>query len=681
MPKKPKKVVAIVQARLGSIRLPKKVMADVNGTTLINLLLKRLKNSKKIDQILLATSDKNEDDELERYIKSLGFDVYRGKENDVLDRFAKAASLANADVIVRITGDCPLIDSYLVDEIIELYFNSKADYASNREPPTFPDGLDVEVMSFSALQKANEVASNAYDREHVTPFIINSKDFKKNYLRSPENLSDFRWTVDEKDDLDLVRFIFKSFAPRINFSYQEILNLAASNSELFRLNSRIKRNEGGEMNTGNKLWRRAKSIIPGGNMLLSKRPEMFAPELWPAYFSKAKGCKVWDLDNREFTDMSLMGVGTNILGYGNDEVDESVKVAIQNGNLSTLNCAEEVELSSELLSLHSWADMVRLARTGGEANAIAIRIARAASGKEKVAICGYHGWHDWYLSANLADDKNLDGHLLAGLTPNGVPRELKGSVIPFSYNAIDELEKLISTNDIGVIKMEVSRNFQPKDNFLQKVRAIASKHNIILIFDECSSGFRQSLGGLHKVYEVEPDICIFGKALGNGYAITAVIGRREVMDIAQSTFISSTFWTERSGPTAAVKTLEVMKSLKSWEVITRVGKEISNGWQDLAKKYKLDLSVTGIPSMASFKINSNNWLKYKTYIVQEMLKENILATNTIYVSVAHKQSDIKNYFDVLDKIMNVIALCENDDFEIDQVLDGPICHSGFQRLN
>lgn len=681
MPKKPKKVIAIVQARLGSIRFPKKVMADVNGETLISLLLKRLKNSKKIDQILLATSDRNVDDELAIYIKSLGFDVYRGNETDVLDRFAKAALSAKADVIVRITGDCPLIDSHLVDEVIKLYLSSKADYASNREPPTFPDGLDVEVISFSALQKANEIASAAYDREHVTPFIINSKDFKKYYLRSPENLSNFRWTVDEKDDLDLVRFIFKSFAPRCNFSYQEVLELAESNNELFQLNSHIKRNEGGEMNTGNKLWRRAKSIIPGGNMLLSKRPEMFAPELWPAYFSKAKGCKVWDLDNREFTDMSLMGVGTNILGYGNDEVDESVKEAIQNGNLSTLNCAEEVELSSELLSLHSWADMVRLARTGGEANAIAIRIARAASGKEKVAICGYHGWHDWYLSANLADDKNLDGHLLAGLTPNGVPRELKGSVIPFSYNAIDELEKLISTNDIGVIKMEVSRNFQPKDNFLQKVRAIASKHNIILIFDECSSGFRQSLGGLHKVYEVEPDICIFGKALGNGYAITAVIGRREVMDIAQSTFISSTFWTERIGPTAAVKTLEVMKSLKSWEVITRVGKEISNGWQDLAKKYKLDVSVTGIPSMASFKVNSNNWLKYKTYIVQEMLKENILATNTIYVSVAHKQSDIKNYFDVLDKVMNVIALCENDDFEIDQVLDGPICHSGFQRLN
>ena len=681
MPKKPKKVVAIVQARLGSIRFPKKVMADVNGETLISLLLERLKNSKKIDQILLATSDRNVDDELEIYIKSLGFDVYRGNETDVLDRFAKAALSAKADVIVRITGDCPLIDSHLVDEVIKLYLNSKADYASNREPPTFPDGLDVEVISFSALQKANEIASTAYDREHVTPFIINSKDFKKYYLRSPENLSNFRWTVDEKNDLDLVRFIFKSFAPRCNFSYQEVLELAEANSELFQLNSHIKRNEGGKMSTGNKLWRRAKSIIPGGNMLLSKRPEMFAPELWPAYFSKAKGCRIWDLDNREFTDMSLMGVGTNILGYGHDEVDEAVKVVIQNGNLSTLNCPEEVELSSELLSLHSWADMVRLARTGGEANAIAIRIARAAAGKEKVAICGYHGWHDWYLSANLADDKNLDGHLLAGLTPNGVPRELKGSVIPFSYNAIDELEKLISTNDIGVIKMEVSRNFQPKDNFLQKVRAIASKNNIILIFDECSSGFRQSFGGLHKVYDVEPDICIFGKALGNGYAITAVIGRKEIMDIAQSTFISSTFWTERIGPTAAIKTLEVMNSLKSWEIITEVGKEISKGWQNLAQKYQLDISITGIPSMASFTINSANWIKYKTYIVQEMLKENILATNTIYVSVAHRKSDIKHYFAVLDKIMNVIALCENDDFKIDHVIDGPLCHSGFQRLN
>jgi len=334
-----------------------------------------------------------------------------------------------------------------------------------------------------------------------------------------------------------------------------------------------------------------------------------------------------------------------------------------------------------LIELHPWADMVRLARTGGEANAMAIRIARAASGKDKVAICGYHGWHDWYLSANLDDDDNLSGHLLPGLNPKGVPKNLKGSVIPFNYNRIDELETIIKNHDIGVIKMEVSRNDEPQDDFLIKVRKIASENNIILIFDECTSGFRQSNGGLHKLYGVEPDMAVFGKALGNGYAITAVIGRKEVMDVAQSTFISSTFWTERIGPTAALKTLEVMDKTKSWELITNIGKGIGEKWKALGEKHQLPVKVSGLPSMIGFVIQSNEWLKYKTYITQEMLKNNILASNVIYVCTEHGQQEIDNYFQILESIFKVISACESNDMLIDSLLDGPVCHSGFKRLN
>jgi len=435
------------------------------------------------------------------------------------------------------------------------------------------------------------------------------------------------------------------------------------------------------MSKGKKLWIKAKRIIPGGNMLLSKRSEMFLPDQWPSYFKKAKGCKVWDLDGKIYTDMSIMGIGTNILGYGNDEVDEAVLNTIKNGNMSTLNCPEEVFLAEKLIELHPWADMVKLARTGGEANAIAIRIARAASGKDKVAICGYHGWHDWYLSANLGDDNNLSGHLMPGLSPKGVPQELKGSVIPFNYNCIGDLQSIIKRHDIGVIKMEVSRNDEPKDDFLVKVRKIASENNIILIFDECSSGFRQSNGGLHKLYDVEPDMAIFGKALGNGYAITAVIGTEEVMDIAQSTFMSSTFWTERIGPSAALKTLEVMDKIKSWELVTNIGKEIGKKWKALGKKYNIPIKIKGLPSMIGFVIKSNDWLKYKTYITQEMLKNNILASNVIYVCIDHGQQEIDNYFQILESIFRVISDCEINNRQIDSLLDGPVCQSGFKRLN
>ena len=249
---------------------------------------------------------------------------------------------------------------------------------------------------------------------------------------------------------------------------------------------------------GQNLWNKAKEIIPGGNMLLSKRSEMFLPDLWPSYFSKAKGCYIWDLNDRKLTDLSIMGIGTNILGYGNEEVDQSVKEVIQKGNMSTLNCPEEVYLAEKLLDIHKWANKVRFSRAGGEANSIAVRIARAATGKEKIAICGYHGWHDWYLSANLNKSKGLDGHLMPGLEPKGVPKNLEGTVFTFNYNKFDELEKLVKHQNIGVIKMEVERNNKPENQFLQKVRKLANEKQIVLIFDECTSGFRETFGGLHK---------------------------------------------------------------------------------------------------------------------------------------------------------------------------------------
>jgi glutamate-1-semialdehyde 2,1-aminomutase len=433
------------------------------------------------------------------------------------------------------------------------------------------------------------------------------------------------------------------------------------------------------MNKGQKLWKKAKSIIPGGNMLLSKNPDMFLPGYWPTYFSKAKGCKLWDLDNKEYIDMSLMGVGTNILGYGHPEVDESVNKAVKDGNMSTLNCPEEVFLAEKFIDLHPWADMIKFARTGGEANAIAIRIARAYSGRDKIAVCGYHGWHDWYLSANLTDKKNLNDHLLPGLDPLGVPQNLKGTVYPFSYNQYEQLEDLVNTHDIGVIKMEVERSMAPTDNFLQKVRSLATKRGLILIFDECTSGFRETFGGLHKKYDVEPDIAIFGKAIGNGYAITAVIGRKEIMQMAESTFISSTFWTERIGPTAAIKTLEVMEREKSWKKITKTGLEIKNQWQKMAERYELKLSYTGLSALPSFMIESKNQLAYKTLITQEMLLKGYLAGNSVYVCTEHNSEILNGYFEALDQVFNLIKECE-DGREVKNLLKGNICRTGFKRL-
>ena len=676
------KIVALVQARTGSVRLPQKVLKPILNKPMIELLLSRLSLSTELDEIVVATSEEKRDDKLESTVESLGFKCTRGSEKDVLNRFYKSAKFLEADVIVRITGDCPLVDSKLVDECIRGYKKFKVDYFSNIDPATYPDGLDIEVMSFQSLERANREADSDFDREHVTPYIRNSDSFSKSSIQNEEDLSSQRWSVDEPEDLIVVTKIFEYFSPDIFFDWKKVLELLKIRPELFEDNKKIKNNEGSNMGTGQKLYKRAKRVIPGGNMLLSKRPEMFLPEQWPSYFSRSKGCEVWDLDGNKFIDMSIMGIGTNILGYGHPEVDEAVQKTIQAGNMSTFNCSEEVYLSEKLVELHPWADMVRLARAGGEINSMAVRIARASTRRDKIAICGYHGWHDWYLSTNLNNDKNLDGHLLPGLQTDGVPRGLIGTTLPFNYNDIDQLEALIKDNkdEIAAIKMEVSRNEGPEDNFLQKVRDLATENNIILIFDECTSGFRETFGGLHKKYGIEPDLALFGKALGNGYAISACIGRQEFMQAAQQTFISSTFWTERIGPSAALKTLEVMERTKSWETITETGNSISKRWKILSDKYELDINTWGLPALSGFTFNSKNDLSYKTFITQEMLKKGYLAANSIYVCTEHTQEIIDGYFEALDPLFKIIKDCENG-LDIKTMLDGPISHSGFKRLN
>ena len=674
------KTIAIVQARMGSTRLPNKVMKTINSVPMIGLLLARLSQSKELDQIVVATSIDAKNITLIEYVRALGYACEQGSENDVLERYVSVAKAHQADVVVRITGDCPLVDPELVDECVRGFRAEQVDYFSNLTPPSYPDGLDIEVVTLAALELAMCESDKPFDHEHVTPYVREGGQFNTSSMQNDENLSSLRWTVDEPADFKVITNVFTHFAPDIHFTWQQVLELQYSQPSLFVANQKIIRNEGATMGNGQKLWKRAKQVIPGGNMLLSKRAEMFLPDLWPAYFSKAKGCKVWDLDGKEYIDMSIMGIGTNSLGYGHPEVDAAVMQTVSAGNMSTLNCPEEVYLAEKLIELHPWADMVRFARAGGEANAVAIRIARAASGKDKVAICGYHGWHDWYLSANLNDDKNLDGHLLPGLEPKGIPRNLKGTVLPFNYNNFAELEALVNAHDIGVIKMEVMRNNEPEDNFLHKVRQLATDKKIVLIFDECSSGFRQSYGGLHKVFGVEPDMAMFGKALGNGYAITAVIGKREVMEATQTTFISSTFWTERIGPTAALKTLEVMNRVKSWDQITNTGRDISTRWKALANKYGLSITTSGIPAFAGYSFNSDKALAYKTLITQEMLAKGYLATTSVYACTEHTENIVAGYFEALEPIYALIKECE-EGRDVMALLKGPVCHSSFKRLN
>ncbi len=426
----------------------------------------------------------------------------------------------------------------------------------------------------------------------------------------------------------------------------------------------------------NLLYNKAKKIILGGNMLVSKNPDMILPEYWPSYFHKTKKTHVWT-EHKKYLDM-MCYVGQNTLGYNHNDIDNEVIKKIKLGNMSTLNSPEEVELAEELLRIHSWADMVKFARSGGEANAMAIRIARAASRKDNIAICGYHGWHDWYLSVNLKNKNDLNDHLLPGLKPIGVPKKLINTTHAFNYGDIDQLYQIIKKHDLAAIKMEVGRSSLPDINFLNEVRELTNKKKIILIFDECTSGFRRNFGGLHLTTKVNPDIAMFGKALGNGFAITSVIGKSKYMEKAKKSFISSTFWTERVGFVAGIKTLKTMKKIKSWEKLIQSGKYINSQWIKLSKKYDLPITISGIESITQFSFKQNNIL-YKTFITQELLKKNILGSNLVFINIYHKKKIIDYYINKLDKIFYKIKQIDESKIKRN-ILAGKISKISFKRL-
>ena len=472
---------------------------------------------------------------------------------------------------------------------------------------------------------------------------------------------------------------------------------------------------------GQQLYRRARCRIPGGTQLLSKRPEMFLPDQWPAYYQKALGPYVWDIDGNRFLDMSLNGVGACVLGHADPEVNAAVHSAVDAGSMSTLNCPEEVELAELLCELHPWADMARFVRTGGEALTVAVRIARARTGRDKIAFCGYHGWHDWYLSANLPNNAAgnaqtnskmnartsdcssalspalqkiqseteqgnvLASHLLSGLDPAGVPRALAGHVLPFHYNQLDELKALAHTHrgELAAIVMEPLRSQQPDPGFLEGVRQIADDIGAALIFDESTVGFRLNTGGVHMTIGVAPDITIFAKAISNGYAFAAVLGREEWMQAAQNTFISSTYWTERIGPTAALATIRKHRRENVPAHLGTIGSRVQEGWRTAAAETGLRIAVSGIPPLSLLRFDYPYGQAVRTLFTQMLLDRGFLAGSAFYVTYAHQQEHIDAYLEALQEVFTLLAplLASANPMEsITAQLRGPVAHTDFQRL-
>ncbi|MHB8897592.1 MAG: aminotransferase class III-fold pyridoxal phosphate-dependent enzyme [Thermoguttaceae bacterium] len=430
------------------------------------------------------------------------------------------------------------------------------------------------------------------------------------------------------------------------------------------------------------LYRHAKVRIPGGTQLLSKRPEMFVPDQWPAYFREARGCEIWDLDGRHYYDFGIHGIGACPLGFRDPDVTRAVRRRLELGSFCTLNPAEEVQLADRLCGLHPWAHQARFTRSGGEAMAVAVRIARATTDRSVVAVCGYHGWHDWYLAANLGDEDALRGHLLPGLDPKGVPRELRGTAFTFTYNRREELERIVQGHGsrLAAVVMEPCRYHDPEPGFLEFARDVAHAAGALLVFDEITIGWRLALGGAHLKFGVDPDLAVFAKGLGNGHPIGAVLGTREAMRGAHESFISSTYWTDGLGPAAALATIDKLAAANLPAHAEQIGNLVKEAWRQAGRRHGVPVTVDdGYPALAHFSFQHEEAQVLKTLYIQQMLQRGILAAHAIYVSMAHTAERIDIYLRAIDEVFAELgdALRLGD---VEKRLRGPVAHSGFRRL-
>lgn len=426
---------------------------------------------------------------------------------------------------------------------------------------------------------------------------------------------------------------------------------------------------------------KAVKLIPGMTQLLSKRPDRFSRGVWPTYFKEAHGIKVIDVDNNEYLDFSIGGIGATVLGYADTDVNKAVIKAIEKGSATTLNPPEEVALAEKLIELHPWADMARFARGGGEAMSIAVRIARVATNKDKIVFCGYHGWCDWYLAANLGKKEALDDQWIAGLNPNGVPKGLKGTAIPFHYNDIEDFKNAIKEagDDLAAIVMEPIRNYEPTKEFINAVHNIAKTKKVPLIIDEVSAGFRICNGGAHLKLGFNPDIAVFSKALGNGYPISAIIGKEWVMHYAQDAFITSTNWTERIGSVAAIAMIDKFIKVDASTHMLKIADKVWNIWENLGKKHNIKIHIGGFKPLIHFNFEENHLVNI-AYFTQEMLKEGFLAGSGFYAMYAHTLEDVEKYEISCNRVFAKLSklIQENN---VEKNLEGLPATSGFGRIN
>lgn len=656
-------ITAIIQARMASVRLSGKILMDIMGKPLFWYFVERIKRAKTVNQIIIATTTKKEDNIICKFAKKSNILFYRGKENDVLDRFYQAARMYRVKNILRVTPDCPLIPPEVIDKVVSEYLKGDYDYVSNTLFYTYPDGCDVEIFSFKTLEKAWKEAKDSVDREHVTPYIRNSGKFKIENVEneSPIDPREYKWSVDRIEDLEFVREIYKYlYKNRRVFLYREIMNLLKRHPELKQINSKAVMNEGyyrsflksskirpKKINIKNslKLKEKAQELIPSCSQTFSKSPSQFIRGVSPVFLERGKGSHIWDVDGNEYIDYA-MALGPIILGHNYPVVTGAVKKILEKGITFTLPHRLENELAELLCEVIPCAEMVRFGKNGSDATSGAVRLARAFTGRDKIACCGYHGWQDWYIVTTTRN--------------KGIPEEVKKLTLTFEYNRIETLEKIFNDNSkqIACVIMEPVGIIEPQDNFLQKVKDLTHKNGALLIFDEVVTGFRFALGGAQEYFKVTPDLACFAKAMGNGFPIAAVVGKREIMKLFEEVFYSFTFGGEIVSIAAAIATIKELKNKNGFQHLWEQGRKIKDGYNVFVKELGLSevTQCIGFPprTIITFRNRKGKNLVLKSLFQQECIKRGILFTGSHNICFSHSNKDINYALKVYSTVLKIM---------------------------
>jgi glutamate-1-semialdehyde 2,1-aminomutase/spore coat polysaccharide biosynthesis protein SpsF len=659
------KVVAIVQARMGSTRLPGKVLAEIAGHPMLWHVVNRVRGARSVDKVVVATSNRSSDDAVAEFCVQNDIEFFRGHETDVLDRFYHTARHFNADVVVRITADCPLIDPQVVDRVVNTYLDGEYDYVTNTLRYTYPDGMDVEVFSFAALEKAWGEARLPAEREHVTPYLRASGRFRVFDVENEVDLSkrNLRWTVDEPADLEFVRAIYARLGgDKQPFGFSDILELLDKEPDLMQINSAIVRNEGyykslasepamppqnRELKRSYELKAKAQRLIPSCTQTFSKGPTQFIQGVAPVFLARGQGGHVWDVDGNEYIDYP-MALGPIILGHNYPAVTEAVIHQMRDGTTFSLPHPLEVELAEMLTEVIPCAEMVRFGKNGSDAASGAVRVARAYTGRDIIACCGYHGWQDWYIGTTTRN--------------KGVPKAVQELTIPFEYNNIESLERIFAEHpgQVAAIIMEPVGVIEPRDGFLQQVRELTQREGALLIFDEVVTGFRLALGGAQEYFGVTPDLACFGKAMANGYPIAAVVGRRDIMELFDEVFFSFTFGGETLSLAAARATITEMREKNVIGHVWEQGQKLKDGYKVLAREFGVDryTECIGLPprTVITFKDETGaESLVLKSLFQQECLKRGVLFSGGQNVCYSHSDADIDYTLRVYRAAMEILA--------------------------